>query len=154
MSYIEIDDDDDDDSDEEISTSYSICSKNDLLAAITALLGGMAAQELIFKKTYDNMGYSLDKVNDLFLKMSSNGMLGLELFYKRFDDFPYSSSVIERLGEAIIKAKIECYEKAKEIVNKNEALIKKLVPILIKRKSIEKNECEELIEEFGGIKSN
>lgn len=148
------DDDDDDDGDEEISTSYSLCSKNDLLAAITALLGGMAAQELIFKKTYDNMGYSLDRVNDLFLKMSSNGMLGLELFYKRFDDFPYSSSVIERLGEAIIKAKLECYEKAKEIVNKNEALIKKLVPILIKRKSIEKNECEELIEEFGGIKSN
>lgn len=148
------DDDDDDDGDEEISTSYSICSKNDLLAAITALLGGMAAQELIFKKTYDNMGYSLDRVNDLFLKMSSNGMLGLELFYKRFDDFPYSKSVIERLGEAIIKAKLECYEKAKEIVNKNEALIKKLVPILIKRKSIEKNECEALIEEFGGIKSN
>ena len=148
------DDDDDDDGDEEISTSYSICSKNDLLAAITALLGGMAAQELIFKKTYDNMDYSLDRVNDLFLKMSSNGMLGLELFYKRFDDFPYSKSVIERLGEAIIKAKLECYEKAKEIVNKNEALIKKLVPILIKRKSIEKNECEELIEEFGGIKSN
>ena len=148
------DDDDDDDGDEEISTSYSICSKNDLLAAITALLGGMAAQELIFKKTYDNMGYSLDRVNDLFLKMSSNGMMGLELFYKRFDDFPYSKSVIERLGEAIIKAKLECYEKAKEIVNKNEALIKKLVPILIKRKSIEKNECEELIEEFGGIKSN
>ena len=148
------DDDDDDDVDEEISTSYSICSKNDLLAAITALLGGMAAQELIFKKTYDNMDYSLDRVNDLFLKMSSNGMLGLELFYKRFDDFPYSKSVIERLGEAIIKAKLECYEKAKEIVNKNEALIKKLVPILIKRKSIEKNECEALIEELGGVISD
>ena len=45
-------------------------------------------------------------------------------------------------------------EKAKEIVNKNEALIKKLIPILIKRKSIEKNECEELIEELGGVISD
>ena len=143
--------DNDDDDDEEMNNSYSLCSKNDLLAAITALLGGMAAQELIFNKTYDNMEYSLDKVNDLFLKMSANGMLGLELFYKRFDEFPYSNSVIERLGETITKTKLECYAKAKEIVDKNEALIKKLVPILIKRKSIEKSECEVLIEELGGI---
>ena len=146
--------DEDDDDDKETSTSYSLCSKNDLLAAITALLGGMAAQELIFNKTYDNMEYSLDKVNDLFLKMSANGMLGLELFYKRFDEFPYSNSVIERLGETITKTKLECYEKAKEIVNKNESLIKKLIPILIKRKSIEKDECEALIAELGGVVSN
>lgn len=97
------------------------------------------------------MEYSLDKVNDLLLKMSSNGMFGLELFYKRFDEFPYSNSHIERLMEAINKTKLECYEKAKEIINKNGALIKNLVPILIKRKSIEKSECEALIEELGGI---
>lgn len=144
-------DDDDDDDDKETNNSYSLCSKNDLLASITALLGGLAAQQLLFNKTYDNMEYSLDKVNDLLLKMSANGMLGLELFYKRFDEFPYSNSHIERLMEAINKTKLECYEKAKEIVNKNGALIKNLVPILIKRKSIEKSECEALIEELGGI---
>ena len=55
------------------------------------------------------------------------------------------------MNEAFIKIKEECYEKAKDIVNKNEALIKKLVPILIKRKSIEKSECEVLIKEFGGL---
>ena len=130
---------------------YSLCSKNDLLAAITALLGGFAAQELIFNKAYDNLEHSLDKVNDMFLKMSACGMFGLELFYKRYDDFPYSNSVVEHLNEVIIKTKLECYEKAKELIKKNETLIKKLVPILIKRKTIEKSECETLIEEFGGV---
>lgn len=152
--YDDEDDYYDDDDDKETNNSYSLCSKYDLLAAITALLGGLAAEELVFNKTYDNLEYSLDKVNDLFLKMSANGMLGLELFYKRFDEFPYSNSVIERLGETITKTKLECYEKAKEIVNKNEALIKKLVSILVKRKSIEKSECEALIEELGGIITN
>ena len=143
--------DNDDDDDEETNASYSLCSKNDLLAAITALLGGFAAQELIFNKTYDNLEHSLDKVNDMLLKMSACGMFGLELFYKRYDDFPYSNSVVEHLNEVIIKTKLECYEKAKELIKKNETLIKKLVPILITRKYIEKNECEELIEEFGGV---
>ena len=55
------------------------------------------------------------------------------------------------MERAFIQIKEDCYEKAKEIVGKNEALIKKLVPVLIKRKSIEKSECEALIEEFGGI---
>lgn len=139
------------DGEKEKNFSYSLCSKNDLLAAITALLGGLAAEELVFNKLYDNLDHSMEKVNDLFLKMSANGMLGLDLYYNRYEDYLYSDASLERLGEAINKIKLECYGKAKELVSKNEALIKKLVPILIKRKSIEKNECETLLEELGGI---
>jgi ATP-dependent Zn protease len=81
--------------------------------------------------------------------MAACGMLGLKLHYNEYRE--YSEKRREQLEEAFLMIKEECYEKAKEIVNKNEALIKKLVPILIKRKSIEKNECEALIEELGGI---
>ena len=144
-------DEDDEDEEKPKNDHYSLASKSDLLAAVTALLGGLAAEELIFNKIYANLDHSIDMADYLFLKMSANGMLGLDLTYKKYKDFPYSNKVIERLGEVIEKTKLECYEKAKVIVQKNESLIKKLIPILIKRKSIEKAECEELIEKLGGI---
>ena len=142
---------DDEDEDEESRVSNSLCSKNDLLAAIAALLGGIVAEELIFNKTYDNIEDSLNSVENIVCKMASCGMLGLHLYYNECREYNYSQNYRERLEEAFIKIKEECYEKAKDIVNKNEALIKKLVPILIKRKSIEKSECEVLIKEFGGL---
>lgn len=118
---------------------------------MTSLLGGLAAEELIFKKTYDNLKNSLDAVDDIVFKMAACGMLGLKLHHNEYREYKYSEKRREQLEEAFLMLKEECYEKAKEIVNKNEALIKKLVPILIKRKSIEKNECEALIEELGGV---
>ena len=148
------DEDDYNDKKSENITAMKTCSvpsKNDILAAITALLGGVAAEELIFKKTYANLNYAFDCIDDLFLKLSANGMLGLEFIYNRESALPYSKAFIERLGEVITRIKIECYEKAKECVQKNEALIKRLAPMLIKRKSIEKEECEALIAELGGI---
>ena len=144
-------DEDDEDDKDKPKDHYSLTSKSDLLAAIAALLGGLAAEELIFNKLYANLDQSLERINDLFLKMSANGMLGLDLVYKKYNEFPYSSKMVDRIDEAMTKIKFECYERAKAIVQTNEGLIKKLVPILIKRKSIEKAECEELIEKLGGI---
>lgn len=143
--------DDDENEDEKQKESYSLCSKNDLLAAITALLGGLAAEELIFNKIYDNLKDSLESVDDIIFKMAACGMLGLKLYYNEYREYKYSEKRREQLEEAFLMIKEECYEKAKKIVNSNEDLIKKLVPILIKCKSIEKSECEVLIDEFGGI---
>lgn len=151
--YDDDDDDyyDDDDEDEETKNSYSVCSKNDLLAAITALLGGLAAEELIFNKIYDNIRFSLINVDEICFKMSACGMLGLALYQNDHREYKYSERRRNQLDEAFLQIKEECYEKAKDLVKKNETLIRKLVPVLIKRKSIEKNECEALIEELGGI---
>lgn len=143
--------DEDDDDDDESGDSCSLCSKNDLLAAITALLGGVAAEELVFNKIYNNLKYNVSSVDDIVFKMANYGMLGFGLYYNEFREYQYSEKYREQLVRAFIQIKEDCYEKAKEIVGKNEALIKKLVPALIKRKSIEKIECEALIEEFGGI---
>ena len=149
-------DEDDDyyDDDNKPKSSYSLCSKKDLLAAITALLGGVAAEELIFNKLYDNLKDSLKAVDDVILKMSTCGMLGFDICYNDYWEYRYSEKYRERLEEEFFQIKMECYEKAKEQIKKNETLIKKLVPLLIKRKSIEKSECEPLIEELGGIISN
>ncbi|MBO5051350.1 MAG: AAA family ATPase [Clostridia bacterium] len=151
--YYYDEDEKNDDSDTPKNT-YSLCSKADLLAAITALLGGFAAEELIFNKIYDNLKSSFDSIDNILFKMSACGMLGTELYYNKYNDYTYSEKMLERLEEAFLTIKLECYEKAKEQVKKNETLIKKLVPLLIKRKSIEKDECEALIVELGEIISD
>ena len=153
------DDDCDDDYDGEDEGSsfskeaFSCYSKNDCIAAITALLGGFAAEELVFGKIYDNLSDRLSAVDSILLKMSSCGMLGFATYYNSSysNDVTYSEKYLQHIEETFLKTKQECYEKAKEMLTKNEELIKKLVPILIKRKSIEKAECEILLEELGGI---
>ena len=141
----------DDEDEEKVKNSYSLCSKNDLLAAMTALFGGLAAEELIFSKIYDNLKSSMDYVDDIVFKMVSCGMLGIRYYYNEHRDYTYSEKRREELEEKILSVKEECYQKATALISKNEALIRSLVPILLKRKSIERKECEELLEKFGGI---
>ena len=83
------------------------------MAAITALLGGVAAEELIFNKTYDNLSGTLRAVDNLTLKMAISGMLGLELHFNDYRECKYSEKYYERLEDAFLKIKEECYEKAK-----------------------------------------
>lgn len=132
---------------------YTTCSKNDLIAAITALLGGYAAEEIVLNKLYDNLKESMDSIDTLLFKMSSCGMLGVDLYFNLYSDYKCSEKAREHLEEAFQKIKAECYAKAREQIVKNEVLIKKLVPILIHRKSIEKSECEGILEKLGGIVS-
>ena len=141
-------DDDDDDEDNEKKAAYTLCSKNDLLAAITALLGGLAAEELMFNKIYDNLELSLDEIDYILLKMAKCGMLGLRLRYNAHGELRDSEKHLAELEDEFVKIKEECYENAKELVRKNEALMRKLVPVLIKRKTIEKVECEAIISDL------
>ena len=145
------DDEDEEDEDEKEDRTYADYSKNDLLAATSALLGGLAAEEIIFNKIYDNLRGSLFAVEDIIFRMSACGMLGIDLCFNYDRECRYSEKELERFEKAFLEIKKECYEKAKSLVKKNEVLIKKLVPILVKRKSIEKEECEVLIEDLGGI---
>jgi ATP-dependent Zn protease len=86
--------------------------------------------------------------------MAECGMLGLRYHYKEYRSIEYSDGFRRQLEECFATMKEKCYEDAKSFISKNEFLIKKLVPILIKHKTIEKAECEELIEKFGGIIKN
>ena len=129
--------------------------KNDYVRAITSLLGGYVAEELIFNKTYDNLAVNVKIIDRLLLKMSECGMLGLDLIVQdyRYTDIPYSESILEKLYQVFNDIISICYNKAKTIVEKNLSLISKLVPILIRRKTIEKSECEQIIAELGGIRT-
>lgn len=127
-------------------------SKNDLLAAVTALLAGYAAEELILHKVHHTIENHMRIVRTILAEMADCGMFGLHFLHVDIDyGHLYSSAYLERLEALFEKTMTECYEKAKEIITKNESLIKKLTPILVQRESIEKSECEGILLELGGV---
>ena len=142
-----------DEEDEKKSDGETPFSKNDFLAAITSLLAGYAAEELILHKTHDTLYSTMNIIDRILIRMAECGMLGWGLLYNdgHGGEPGYSQSFLERLEGAFERIITECYESAKGIVAKNEPLIKKLLPILVKRESLEKSECEQVLFELGGI---
>lgn len=80
-------------------------------------------------------------------------MFGLDLRYSedRHEKLPYLSDRLERLNKVFDETIQECYGQAKAILLKNETLIKKLIPYLVKRQILQAEECEKLLAEWGGI---
>ncbi len=143
----------DEEDDERKSVGETPFSKNDFLAAITSLLAGYAAEELILHKTHDTLYSTMSIIDRILIRMAECGMLGWGLLYNdgHGGEPGYSQSFLERLEATFERIVTECYESAKVTVAQNERLIKKLLPILVKRESLEKSECEEIIFELGGI---
>ena len=149
-------DDDDDENETDSSPSRDFpFSKSDCLAAITALLGGYAAEEIIFNKIYDNLAENLSLADMILTGMAANGMLGLDLYYKdyRYPQISYPQSHLEKLHTAFSEIIEDCYQKAKALLRKNRDLIIALTASLVKQKSIEKKDCEAILSEFGGIQT-
>ena len=147
------DDEDEDENEKSDNHDTPFWCTNDYLAAVTALLGGYAAEELIFNKIYDNLEDNLKAVDRILSAIASFGMLGLDMVLNDDIYYPihFPTEYTDRFHQKIWEIKNQCYQKAKDLIAKNEDLIKKLSAALIKRKSIEKNECEQLLSELGGI---
>lgn len=148
--------DDDDNYDDDYDDDYfnkkkGFYSKNAYIYTITTILGGYAAENLIFQKTYDNNDWQFSLIHKILKKMSKNGMFGLDKVH--FDPFGeiYPSSRLEKIVDEFYCVINDCYKKANDIVAKNVELIKKLMPVVVEKGTIRKNEAEVLIEKFGGI---
>ncbi len=164
--YSEYDEDDYDDCDdyyfdneeekeEEIEQPSKYYSKGNLTDAITVLMGGYAAEELLFRKVYDNVNYHLSLADDILMSMVKNGMWGLELRYSKYrheDILPYSSERLEKVNRLFEETLHACYERAKDILAKNEELLKKMIPCLVEKQILQEESCEKLIASWGGIR--
>lgn len=144
------DDDYDDDENDAVSCYYS---EEDYLHAICALMGGIAAEEIVLNKTYDNIGRLLYSADAVMTGMSYNGLLGSELRYSipRAQNLPYMSQRIDAINAALDKIAFECLQTARNIVETNASLIKRLIPILVQKRSIFKKDCEEIVASLGGV---
>lgn len=142
-------DDEMDECEEEMNNSSVFC-RADLMDAITVIYGGYAAEEIVLNKTYDNLYYQLRITDCLMQRMLEMGMLGVDMQYReaRARDIPYSPDHIDQINEVMDKITSECYCRAKELVLKNKQLIKSLIPHLLERRTIDKKDCEALIEDI------
>lgn len=127
-------------------------SKEEYLNAVTALLGGRAAQELIFGRVYDNLGSDLSAMENVLEGMATNGIFGLSLRYLDWRSIMYTSAFFESLNECLEKTVEECYQEAKGIVAKNRAVIEGLLPVLAEQEKIKTAECEAWLKKLGGIR--
>lgn len=152
--YQEDDYDEDDNDENENTLSCIYYTKVDLMNTITVLLGGYAVEELILHKVYDNESTYLSIVDNILFSMSAHGMFGLDLRYEeeRHEKLPYSPDRLERLNRVFDEVVQECYERAKNILLNNETLVKRLIPCLVERQILQAEECEKLLEEWGGIR--
>ena len=80
-------------------------------------------------------------------------MFGLALRYSedRHEKLPYMSERVERLNQVFDEVIQECYERAKAILLKNDAVVKKLIAHLAKKQILQEEECEQLLTEWGGL---
>ncbi len=147
----DMDEDNNDDVDDEHCEYYS---KSELLDAISVLYGGLAAEQVILGDAYDNMRSYTESIEMIALALFKNGMLGSELEYDpcRNTQLAYSQEIINKINKQINTIKSQCYLRAHEIIIKNRTLITNLMDYLKLNAFVNKEDCEALLAEFGGIK--
>lgn len=151
--YDEDDYDEDDYNDDEDDAVSCYYSEEDYLHAVCVLMGGIAAEEVVMKKRYGNVGRVLSTVDLVLMGMSYNGFFGHELRYSisRSKIFPYPDARIDAINAKMCDIASKCMQTAMQIVKANATLIEKLIPILIEKSSIFKKDCEEIVASLGGV---
>jgi cell division protease FtsH len=136
----------------------SIMSKNELLAQITGLLGGRASEELFlgeittgasddFKRATNIARsmvteYGMSELGPMQYEQKEGGVfLGRD--YNKSKN--YSDQVALEIDQAARKIIAECYDKAKNIIKKNENLIMLLSDALMERETLTKEQIESLV---------
>lgn len=139
-------------------------SKAEILANITVTLGGRAAEEIIFGKDEitTGAGHDLEVLTERArlmvtqLGMSELGLVALEspnqeVFLGRDwggSRSEYSEEIaadIDRQVRSIVEG---CYDRAKEIIRENRALIDRLVEILIEKETLDGDEFRKIVADF------
>ncbi|MFN3283547.1 MAG: cell division protein FtsH, partial [Pseudothermotoga sp.] len=136
-----------------------LVTKQELLDQITSLLGGRAAEELIFQEVTTGAASDIERATELARRMVCQfGMsdrlgplawgkseqeifLGKELTRMR----NYSEEVASEIDEEVRKMVSECYDKAKEMLTKYRKQLDKLVELLLEREVLEGEELRRIL---------
>ncbi len=136
-----------------------LVSKNELLDNITTLLGGRAAEELVFGDFTNGAANDIERATEIARKMVCEyGMsenfgplawgkteqevfLGKELTRMR----NYSEDIARLIDQEIQKIISTCYNRAKEILEKNRAKMEQIVAILLEREVMSGEELRAML---------
>ena len=133
---------------------YRLTTRNQLLATIAGLLGGRAAEEMVFgeDEVTTGAGNDIEKVTDLARQMVTRfGMseLGLVTLEKdNHGESDYSQEIAGKIDNQVRYIVDYCHNKAQKMVQENRAAIDHLVDILIDQETIEGEQFRLLLEKF------
>lgn len=140
-----------------------LVSRTQLLARMTGLLGGRAAEEIIFGEDEVTTGASndIEKVTYLARQivtrfgMSSLGPIALEgedqpvfLGSDQMNRHDYSQEIATKIDEQVRLMIAKCHHSAQQIIQEHRALIDYLVDLLIEQETIDGDRFREIINEF------
>ena len=134
-------------------------SKQELIAKMTGMLGGRAAEEIIFGEVTTGASNDLERCTEIARKMITKyGMsekLGLVTYGKNQDHVflgrdivdkqNYSDYIAQEIDTEIRGIIDSCYNNAKEIISSNRDNMDKIVEILLQKEVLEGEELDELL---------
>ncbi|MDD5225002.1 MAG: ATP-dependent zinc metalloprotease FtsH [bacterium] len=130
-----------------------------LLAMITVLLGGRAAEEIVLNSITTGAGNDLERATEIARKMVCEwGMserLG-PLTYGRKDEMvflgrdfvqpkDYSDTTAQMIDQEVKLIVSECHEKARSIIQANREILERLAAALLKKEVLDGPEIEDII---------
>ena len=137
-------DDEDDDDDTDYGNSFD--SLQMLLNKVCVLLGGGAAEEVLLGDKYMTNYNDLEKAVKLIDAAFQNGLMGFE--YTNHDTY-YFVEVSQRLLSQIeikrVEVLTEQYQRAKDIVTKNQEKLMRIRDALVQKKSLSKTQISEFV---------
>jgi len=136
-----------------------------LLAEISVLLGGRAAEEIINEDVSTGAGNDLERATDLARKMvcawGMSDKLGPLTFGKKEEQIflgreiaqhrDYSEDTAERIDEEVRRIIMENYERAINLLKANMDLLHRLAKELLDREVLDNNEIEKIINEVSPL---
>ncbi|AFZ31955.1 membrane protease FtsH catalytic subunit [Gloeocapsa sp. PCC 7428] len=145
------------------SEDQGLISRAQLLARITATLGGRAAEEIVFGKeeVTTGAGQDLQQLTNLARQMvtrfgmSDLGLLSLdnqnsEVFLGRdlMTRSEYSEEITARVDAQVRQIISHCHEQALTLLQENRVLMDRLVDLLIERETIDGDEFRKIVAEY------
>ena len=136
----------------------TLVSRNKILADMVSLLGGRAAEEIVFSDITSGASNDLERVTKLAREMVTRLGMSTELgplVYGQKDELvflgkefaeqrDYSESVAEKIDIEVKQLVSDAYERAKEILKKHRDMLDVLAEKLLEQETIEAKELDEI----------
>jgi len=138
-----------------------LMSKDELITRITTLLGGRAAEKVVFGSVTTGAANDIEKATELARAMVTQygmsdkfGLMSLESIESRYlDGRPVLNCSDETAGEIdkeVMKILKECYDRAEKLLSENREALDKIADYLITKETITGEEFMKIFNEVKG----
>ena len=138
-------------------------TKDELIARIVTLLGGRAAEEIVFNTATSGASNDIERATKIARTMVSQlgmseefGLMGLESVESQYLDgrsvLNCSDKTASRLDEEVNRMLKEYYNKAKTLLSENKECLDKVAEYLIEKETITGKEFMEIVNRVNGTK--